>query len=1443
MTKKRKRLLSFVCAGCMSLSLIGLGLSLSGDGIYGAWAEDALLQSFAAAENITVKTEEAFPSALQGGKKGYLFQTEKSGSALTFGESMSGNFSIDFTPVASKVGEKDFESVSFRFTSNASRLYFDISFLSTDNGVVMRLLMSNYANKYQETLVGGSFTNMSSESVGFSFDPENMRIYNAEGTLVFDLRSEEFLNEYSMTTAIPSFDEYVATMTFNGVKKGKTAKVLIYDVCGLRLDKADLTNTASSFICETPVLNNGVCGEAYALRTDVRTYNVLEGFKDEFAGDIAVFNEKNEEMTLTDGAFTPTESGIYYAHYTPVNKDGVFGDSIICPFYVFAEQPKVALEMEYPVLDMIVGVGTRIDFPAIQGISELSDKALTVSATVSTGEETVFSVADCSDGMTYTFETLGEYEVTFSCVDVSGYQTKESVLVSVTDIPVFMGVQFNDVYEKDVTMSLENVYALYNGEKFTDVNVLTMYPDGRTTTTKNLTFGQEGVYQLDFSYDYNGVTIGLTKYITVRQSAEALWVEQSGLTVQSDAVAPAYADCAYGGTMLSVTRALEAEYKNVVDVSDNTADDLLCELFVAPKTAGSLEFARLDIILTDIYNEENVVDICLSRPAWWESRDEDKKNMSVIALPQRDYTIDTLLKLRASESLYNYQHYYYYARSINSTFYGQISNNNEKYPSQSVRLFLDYETGVLYAEMASAGGKTGKVAVVDLKNEGYVGTGNAWQGFTTGEVRLSVRFSELTQAANVLVINLDGQNLSGAYTEDKTAPTIFLDYKGNDENDLPVGVVGMPYSIFLAYSRDLVDGLYENVTVSVWKRNGDNWIAYENTGMQFTPNEAGEYMLRYQATDIAGNFGEKEVVINVIEETELRPLQYYFNKDMPSSVFVGERYVLREGTTNGGSGVTTVIMHVSYNGENVVLDENNAFIIQKDGEYIISAQVSDYLGASNTDFTFKVNAIYADEPIIQEKTLPRVIVQGEEITFPEILAKRYSDSGVETVPTEIWLSKDGESYTKLTGLQYTPDTVGTLYVKIKSGNAQLIKEIQVTQAISADEKSALFTSQYLYATATPKADTAMLYTFDSDGKISVARKLDTRFADFDISVNDGENFSVISFTFTDSVNPAIAVTGKFIKNDGTSSYLELNDTRYYINNCSFTNKNLAFVVAFDTETNEILVGGNPIAKITYADNGDVFHGFTSGEVYLDFAFGEADGEYTIGVKSIAGQGFKRSIKSDKSGPTFKFLDEFNNIDAGEIVVVPQAVAFDFNGVASMCVTVTSPSGQVLYDNVDISQSSLRFEATEVGSYRFTYVALDLLGNESAPRNRGVDVADKVPPTITLSGTVPQTAKLNKTITLPLATISDDNTATTDIVFYVYALSPDGKMTILNYYIDVNGTKMEIEEYKNSAAEGGKLVAKDEYKLTPNQKGLYIIIYFAQDSHGATTTQRFEMRVQ
>lgn len=1361
---------------------------------------------FTHAQDVTVTKEQSLSSNFLGGRKGYMFSTARTGASVSLSQGAAGLFSIEFTPYSSTVGETEFNSFTFNFNSESARLGFSLAFSPDENGIKMGVSFTNAPLVKREMLFEGSFDNTSDKAVSFSFDPALMRVYNSAGVAVADFKSAEYMKHFDMVTLVDSYERYSVDMVFGGIAQGKQAKVIVFELCGQKFDGAQLINTSAPVIFTDVQLSAGVAGKAYNLTTDIPTFDVKDGFKQTFEGEITVTDGLNNIVNVENNVFQPSEYGVYYVNYTPVDSDNLAGKTYSYPIYVFESQPEINFEFKYPLNDITVGMGTQVSFGTVTSKTELSSKPLAVKGQVKLQGQTVYTLDDCAEEFIYKFDATGVYTVEFSATDFVGYTKTESITVTVNDCAIFKNVELKNVYARDDSVSFKSVYAFDGAEMF-NAQALVTYPDGKTNDTGIVSLDQEGLYSVKFTATVNGALVSEIKYFAVRNDNVSLWRAQEGLTVTSNAQAPSYADDNYCGTMLTATRPLEALYNNVIDLSDNTSDDTLVELFIAPTVAGVMETSCIDIIFTDVHNREKVLDIRLCRDAWkWDSM---KDRLSIIAQPKRDFDLEYLREVYKGTG--DYQRNYYYGQNIIASLYGKIDNNNESSVSQSVKLYLDYETGKVYANMATKGSLKGKICVVDLADETQVGTGNAWKKFTTGEVELSVKLSGLTQTANLMILNIDGQDMSGTYTTDTTPPSIFVDYAGNSEKSVPFGIEGKPYKIFSAYSRDIAEGLKNELIVNVYRDNGGVLTDVENNGSEFVPESAGEYVIRYKASDVAGNVTVKDVRVTVKQDKEISLKNYKFNENLLPEVFVGSKYSYLSGVASGGTGVLSTKVTITKNGQTVVLDENNCFIVEDAGEYLISVVVSDYIGESQP-FVYTINASYSDQPIITKKTMPKAIIKGEKYTFPEFTAVKYSATGEESVDVEYWVNG-----VKLEGREYTPQTTDALAVQIKAGQTTLDYTVNVTDSKIGTQQ---FLQRYFYTNATQKViERSATFTFSQPAFVSIIKPVSVDFAKFAVSsevagsYKPGENLSRIDFTLTDAVYPDISFTAGIYKKDSAESILQYNGNKYVIVDAVFGSYSKNFQVEFDKETNMLIIGGKNICQITHCDNGDIFHGFKGESVYLEFNMPEVDNNATaaIGILNFAGQSFdisKTSTKSKLTSSAIKVLGDFNSVEIGEQFVIPAATAFDFMGsIKSLTVTVTAPDGSPILDGVDISEQKV-ITANWCGNYKILYEAKNSSG-QTGKRNFSIAVLDRVPPVITLSGEVQKAGIVNKQINLPKMDVEDENTAKEEIESFVYVIAPNA-----------TGTRIE------------------NYKFTPDRKGTYTVVYYAADADKAIATKIF-----
>ncbi len=1339
------------------------------------------------------------------GKTGYKLSTSTQSSGFRLKEGIAGEFGISFIPVSDEIGKSDFTEITLNFSDDNARVDFALTFLEVDSGVVMRLCLNN-SFKTKDYIIDSSFANLASKPITLSFNPQTMVVLN-DGKEIVNLKSKTLVGELFYGDAIESFDVYNVDISFRGIKDGKTAKIIIFEICGQGLSGSTLKDTSAPFIYSLPKLNNGEVGVNYKVPNEVTTYDLFDGFNTSTSVDISVTDDKYNDITLTNGTFKPTKAGNYYVKYTPSDKAGNVGVSSTSIVKVIEKASAIEFCNAYPIVDVTVGVGSAIQFPETYGTSLLTSDKIDVSASIIFDGKSVYSVDNCIGGFNYKFESAGTYTVQFKATDVNGKDTTADYTVTVSsNAPVFKN-NIESIFVKDSIVDFGSTECKLNGNTV-NFTVLTTYPSGRTQTSKSIILDELGLYST--VYTASGSDITFTKYYVVENDNSALWVENKAIEVEANVDAPDYADYSYNGTMLTASRQAEAVYKNTVDLSDNTKNDVLCEFFVAPKVAGTIETSRIDIIFTDVHNPENVVDIMFALGVWNPTQKENVLT-SVTAMTQRDYNDGTFAEIFKGSTAY--EKHYYYSRRVYSSLYGKSSVSGKEYPSQSVKFYFDYKEGKVYVNNSGVDMSVNLVA--DLTDESHVGAGKAFKGFTTGEVKMSVKVSGLSQPAHVMMLNIDGQSMSGEKSNDTVAPSIFVDYNGNKENDLPNGIVGMPYKIFTAHSVDLVDGLNKNVDISVY-RKAETLEKIEFIGGEFIPQTAGEYVIRYSSTDVAGLTRVKDVIINVVAPADYEEISYEFSPLNPSEAFVGNEYTIYSGTYSGGTGNISENITVTFGGQPVVVNNDGVFSIDKKGTYTIKVVLHDYIKQSNT-YIFNIDAKYSSEPIIDLKTMPKSLVVGDEVTLPEFTATLYSEQNPNGTAVNVEYYVNGS---KIENRKFKPTVAGDITISIKYGGET------IDYVVCAKEKvgfSAQYTTQFYNTdakTVTPSENGTIL-TFDNDCNVTVSRQINANFVNMKLAGVEGKcNLSTIEYVLTDSVDPNVSVTIRLEKRVEDGAVYIINSGVRYLSNATFDNPSIPIDIGLSSDgyiTNKVTAGYRKVIKITKTDSGRTFEGFPSGSIYLEIKFKDVASESAFSIERISAQDFTKYHIGDNKGPEIKMLGTIGEVELDGKVIIPAAVAYDLaSGVkGGVTVTVTSPSGRYLVGTSSAGVAADKeYEITleEVGDYTIEYTATDLLG-KTTTKEEYVTVMDKVPPEIKISGKVPTSGKVNTEITLPSMTVSDDHTETEDILKYIYYIAPNGKV------VRMSGTT-----------------------FTPDQKGQYIVVYFAQDSHNATTILRYVIEV-
>ena len=167
---------------------------------------------------------------------------------------------------------------------------------------------------------------------------------------------------------------------------------------------------------------------------------------------------------------------------------------------------------------------------------------------------------------------------------------------------------------------------------------------------------------------------------------------------------------------------------------------------------------------------------------------------------------------------------------------------------------------------------------------------------------MSFSFEGQTGAnAEILLISIGGKSLCGDVF-DITPPSISIDFGEYSIDDVPIGYVGAPYPIFSATAYDKNDASECEVAFKVYKDYAKSTMRYckEDTyNKTFIPSESGDYTIRYESKDSAGNVAVRLVNFKVEQYYPAPQLNLGF--DFPSQLNPGESIDLSKFTisTNG----------------------------------------------------------------------------------------------------------------------------------------------------------------------------------------------------------------------------------------------------------------------------------------------------------------------------------------------------------------------------------------------------------------------------------------------------------------------------------------------------------------------------------------------------------------
>lgn len=895
----------------------------------------------------------------------------------------------------------------------------------------------------------------------------------------------------------------------------------------------------------------------------------------------------------------------------------------------------------------------------------------------------------------------------------------------------------------------------------------------------------------------------------------------SSVTIQQNAALPGYMEKIwwngkeYDSSELTAVRietdgsatSATVNYGRVIDLSDCDENSRIFDFIVAPAsgreyngdvasvTTEDYDFRMLQVTLTDIYDESNYITFDFERR-------QDFYYYSSIRVSAPGMTsggwVESSQAMRQSP----------FGTPLTSSFTGCPANANGQYAVIST--FFDYAERAVYAQPY---GSLEKTTVRDLDSEEHLlpGESTLWNGFTTGEVRLSFSFQTINPSAKaaIYLFTLNGQDLTGEEIVDTTAPVV----KTADENladGVPEGEVSRPYKIFNATAYDALDGKLDASRIAVNVLKPDRETSAPIDDGCFTPDEAGIYTIVWSISDSSGNPGKYQLPVTV--RGKLADLQITVeNNDLQETYSVGETVNIPQNLTiRGGSGAykTSISVIDGASGETLPLT-GGTIVFTRQGYYIVSYRAEDYIGNVTMQKYF-ILAEGRSQPYVEEPSMPTAVLAGKQFVFPEFSAIDYNSYAGKPVSANKFYEVTADDWKTTSvykeGDAFTP-SAGTYRYRVCAENIADPSQSYTGEEGSFTAAEAESIGAYLYD---PAGNVQADYTASADYPRYVAQEdvtleflnrlsAESFYLTFNVP-SELSGYGMIELLVRDYANASQSVTIGISRGDSQCG-VYLNGERVLSLNSPFTGT--TFEVYFS----------NGYAYINATLLGDLGEDmFSSGLVYLSVSVKEVSGTAGFELRRINNQTylglFDEGENFDLTAPVVVPSEDIELIKyVGDSIVIPSAKAYDvLDPVSTISLRVMRNEEQIYQQND--AEGTVIF-AELPGEYMIVYTASDSSGN-TASATYTVKVINRAAPSINVQGNLPAQSSAGSTVKIPQATASDFAGNALEVFVYV----------------------IDADNYMQQAADS----------FVAEKAGTYIVRYYCYDAYGCYTIRDYAVTV-
>ena len=1091
------------------------------------------------------------------------------------------------------------------------------------------------------------------------------------------------------------------------------------------------------------------------------------------SGETSVRNPYGEAVAPVEGVFRPTVLGDYVIGTAQGPKRIL---------RVLREKPAESESFSFEPEEEYVA-GTQMNFAALKVESEIGSASEDAILLLRRGE-TVYRI---SGGRSFRIPTAGIFEAVYEYTDPFGDVNRVTWgSVKFIDERIILTEGVRDRYAYGQTIDFSDAYGYYLRKQY-PVEVYLIGAEKQRLQDAAFLPEAAGEYRFSVESEIYGTRVTREISVTVESDASSYF----GLSTAENTE-----DTGTGVRILANGNASVC-YKKPVDLAALDLSESLISL--VPDLAGGGKITSLTLSLIDVYDEENVVDLC------W--RDRGWSYGSYLHVGFNGYT----LAIR---------------NEANQFDYGQISSAWGALTTQSLA-GLSYELSVpinVRYDVAQNRVYTDALAnqrnylVLDLDDAELLGNYTPFRGFTNGKVYLKIQLTT-SGKAGVVLQKIAGKDLAQRDFSDLENSDALLFAPDFDADDLLKGAVGYPYRI------------PEAETSAMWNLTPPEISLYdaEDTDVSdkiengiFVPETSGTYRLVYSFRDNFNRSLERELEIEILE----RPQDIYADLPEEQSVRLGSYYRIPDFGLSGGTGRLTVTTTISYNGRFLLPDGNFKVLADQRGSFFVVQRAEDEIGFYKI-FVLKVQ-VETDFCELILGDVPNALRAGSVVEIPEFEALDRSvapgESGYSMAKTVLLngVPIEGKTFSVPQGTdRFTLTFCGG------AGTDREIRESRTIRIIPMELSSVADLLEFdREAAETEVFEAGVRFSFEEEFTLQLPHALPVygmrmRFSVLREDFTDGRIFVRLTdaldtenrITFEVLVRgfeATLIVNGKeYAFSYGKGAYPDIYESAYV------GKEYLEFDLILDNE-GRVFASDVPVCSVSKNDAGDLFKGFREGAALISLT-AESEGNASLILNAIANQSFNQYTDVyDNVAPFLTFERSFGQekYDVGKVFSLPKAWVGDvLQWKCTASLTITSPSGRVIAENVAIDEAR-SIPLDENGDWTFAYRAEDAAGIRTTTLVK-LYCEDLQAPVLLLPKGFELNLKRGERFVVPKFSAEDNlDTAETGLTVSAFFRSADGSIR-------------KVEAGESLAIDGA---------------GHYELFFYARDGAGNFVIHKFEKEV-